>query len=455
MPAASELVARPLVLGLILHDQRRLREREQGGERNEGEGLELDPHVGRLRAPDDLVEDGKGQEEERPAPGELAPPLVGDMQSAVEQDFQERLLEPEADEQSRAKQDVKRGRLDLDQRLVMKDEGKRTKHEHDHRDNQRHDRKAPEHRIGDSERDQDARHQDAGRGENAEPAVGDEEQRQRPKLERELEHRIERFARRRRDGFARRGSTRWRGHAASLSIPAIASAKSRAVKGSRSSTPSPTPMKWTGNANLSAIATRMPPRAVPSSLVITRPVTPATRPKISTWLSAFCPTVASSTSSTAWGASASTFRITRRIFSSSFMSSVRFCKRPAVSMSTTSMFSSRAFVSASKASPAASAPWSRSTMAEKVRLAQMRNCSIAAARNVSPAASSTALPSALNLAASLPMVVVLPEPLTPTTRITNGRLFGSITSWRATGASDPSISAARIRLTSSGLIPRS
>ena len=35
---------------------------------------------------------------------------------------------------------------------------------------------------------------------------------------------------------------------------------------------------------------------------MTRPVTPATRPKISTWLSAFCPTVASSTSSTAWGA---------------------------------------------------------------------------------------------------------------------------------------------------------
>ena len=33
-------------------------------------------------------------------------------------------------------------------------------------------------------------------------------------------------------------------------------------------------------------------------------------------------------------------------------------------------------------------------------------------------------PSALNLAASLPIVVVLPEPLTPTTRMTNGRLLG-------------------------------
>src|SRR3984957_4051814 len=110
------------------------------------------------------------------------------------------------------------------------------------------------------------------------------------------------------------------------------------------------------------------------------------------------------------------------IFSSSLMSSVRFCKRPAVSISTTSTLSSRARVSASKASPAASAPCSRSTRADSVRRAQMRNCSTAAARKVSPAASRTPLPSALNLAASLPMVVVLPEPLTPMTRVQNGRL---------------------------------
>src|SRR3984957_17373221 len=331
------------------------------------------------------------------------------MQRAVEQDFQERLVEPEAHEQSRAEQNIKRGRLDLDQRLVMKNEGQRTEDEDDHRGYERHDRKAPEHRIGDGERDQDARHQDAGRGEDADPRIDDEEQREGAKFERELEHRIERLAPRLSHRFSHGRFTCWRRHAASLSIPAIASAKSRAVKGSRSSTPSPTPMKWTGSANLSAIATRMPPRAVPSSLVITRPVTPATRPKISTRLSAFCPTVASSTSSTAWGASASTLRITRMIFSSSLMSSARFCKRPAVSMRTTSTLSSRAFVSASKASPAASAPWSRSTRAENVRRAQMRNCSTAAARKVSPAASSTALPSALNLAASFSVVLVFPE----------------------------------------------
>ena len=51
------------------------------------------------------------------------------------------------------------------------------------------------------------------------------------------------------------------------------------------------------------------------------------------------------------------------------------------------------------------------------------------------------------------MVVVLPEPLTPTTRITNGLLFGSIASGRATGASARSTSSARIRLDLVGTDP--
>src|ERR1700733_11085368 len=270
------------------------------------------------------------------------------MQRAVEQDFQERLVEPETHEQSRAKQDVKRGRLDLDQRLVMKDEGQRTEDEDDHRGYERHDRNAPEHRIGDGERDQDARHQDAGRGEDADPRIDDEEQRQRPKLERELEDRIERLAARLGHGLSHRRLTCWRRHAASLSIPAIASAKSRAVKGSRSSTPSPTPMKWTGSANLSAIATRMPPRAVPSSLVMTRPVTPAMRPKISTWLRAFCPTVASSTSSVACGArSSSPFFTSGMFFPAPLVGPAEFGTRPAVSIRRMSIPSFRARVSAS------------------------------------------------------------------------------------------------------------
>src|SRR5690606_35693195 len=65
-------------------------------------------------------------------------------------------------------------------------------------------------------------------------------------------------------------------------FPAIAAANSAASTAAMLSTPSPTPMKCTGSPNFRAMATRMPPRAVPSSLVMTRPVTPALLPKIST-----------------------------------------------------------------------------------------------------------------------------------------------------------------------------
>ena len=87
---------------------------------------------------------------------------------------------------------------------------------------------------------------------------------------------------------------------------------------------------------------------------------------------------------------------------------------------------------ASKASPAASAPASRAMTSAPLRVAQILSCSMAAARNVSPAASMTERPSARNFAASLPMVVVLPEPLTPATRMTNGFFVASMTSgWAA------------------------
>src|SRR5581483_11173646 len=74
----------------------------------------------------------------------------------------------------------------------------------------------------------------------------------------------------------------------------------------------------------------------------------------------------------------------------------------------------------------------------------------AAARKVSPDASITLRPSAPKRAASLPMVAVLPEPLTPATRMTKG-LAPSITSGLATGASTLSTSAARMAFTSSGV----
>ena len=87
-----------------------------------------------------------------------------------------------------------------------------------------------------------------------------------------------------------------------------------------------------------------------------------------------------------------------------------------------------------------------------VRSPQIFNCSIAAARKVSPAASITLRPSAESRAASLPMVVVLPEPLTPTTRMTNGFCAASISSGFATGARTFSTSVATTVLTSSAEI---
>src|SRR5690606_22061289 len=108
---------------------------------------------------------------------------------------------------------------------------------------------------------------------NAELRIGEKEHHQRPDLERHLDELRTKLVP---VGFAALGIV---GHQA---FPTIARAKSSAAKVSRLSTPSPTPMKWTGRPNLRAMATRMPPRAVPSSLVITSPVTPARLPKIST-----------------------------------------------------------------------------------------------------------------------------------------------------------------------------
>ena len=88
-----------------------------------------------------------------------------------------------------------------------------------------------------------------------------------------------------------------------------------------------------------------------------------------------------------------------------------------------------------------------------VRSPQICNCSTAAARNVSPAASNTVLPSACQFCASLPAVVVFPEPLTPTRSTTCGRFWGSISSGLATGfkiASSPSAKASAIESASTG-----
>src|SRR5690606_3424589 len=215
--------------------------------------------------------------------------------------------------------------------------------------------------------------------------VDREEHDQRPELETEPDERRLEFLPV--DLFRRLGF-----FARHQSLPAIAAAKSSALNVSILSAPSPTPMKCTGRPNLRAMATRMPPRAVPSSLVMTRPVTPARLPKISTWLRAFCPVVASRVRRVACGAAGSTFLMTRMIFSSSPINSSRFCSRPAVSMSRTSAASSLARVTASKARAEASEPAGRATTGAPVRSPQTSSCSMAAARKVSPAASMTFLP---------------------------------------------------------------
>ena len=81
-----------------------------------------------------------------------------------------------------------------------------------------------------------------------------------------------------------------------------------------------------------------------------------------------------------------------------------------------------ALVIASKARLAGSDPSGAVITGTPARSPQTCNCSTAAARNVSPAAITTFLPAARNWLASLPMVVVLPEPLTPTTSTTCGVL---------------------------------
>ncbi len=100
-----------------------------------------------------------------------------------------------------------------------------------------------------------------------------------------------------------------------------------------------------------------------------------------------------------------------------------------------SMWRARAAAMASKMT-AAESPFSWLITATLLRSPQTWSCSRAAARNVSPAASSTDLPCDWNSLASLPMVVVLPAPLTPASIRMKG-CSGVMTSGDSSGASSP------------------
>ena len=86
----------------------------------------------------------------------------------------------------------------------------------------------------------------------------------------------------------------------------------------------------------------------------------------------------------------------------------------------TSMFLALADCAASKITEALSALVACATTGTLLRSPQAWSCSTAAARKVSPAASMTLRPSAWNFFANLPIVVVLPTPLTPTTNNKKG-----------------------------------
>ena len=88
---------------------------------------------------------------------------------------------------------------------------------------------------------------------------------------------------------------------------------------------------------------------------------------------------------------------------------------------------------ASNATAPGSAPRSWPTRCAPARVAHTSSCSPAAARNVSAAARLTCLPSATSRFASLPIVVVLPAPFTPTTITTPVGPCGS-----RSGSSGPS-----------------
>src|SRR5690606_16199680 len=129
-----------------------------------------------------------------------------------------------------------------------------------------HDRDRAPHEPGCGHGDHRRRHEGGGRFEDAVFAVDPEEDDEGADLDQELDQRM---------------------HVRQPSRPTRARAKLRASNGCRSSTASPTPIAWMGRANFSASATSTPPLAVPSSLVMTMPVTWATSRKASVWDRAF------------------------------------------------------------------------------------------------------------------------------------------------------------------------
>ena len=174
-----------------------------------------------------------------------------------------------------------------------------------------------------------------------------------------------------------------------------------------------------GNFNSWAMASAMPPLAVLSSLASTTPVTPAVSLNLYAWERAFWPVVASSTNRVSWGAWWTCLAATLRILANSCIRLYCVCKRPAVSMMTTlACRRPKAVRMASKTTAPGSLPGWWAITSAPTRSPHTLSWSMAAARKVSAAARTTRSPRSLCHLASLAMVVVLPEPFTPTTSTT-------------------------------------
>ena len=112
-------------------------------------------------------------------------------------------------------------------------------------------------------------------------------------------------------------------------------------------------------------------------------------------------------------------------------------------MMTTSRPRASAAATASKATAAGSAPDSDETKSAPARSAHVSSCSPAAARKVSPAPITQVLPASRRCQAILPIEVVLPVPLTPVIRITDGVWVTSIRASPSGVISSATISVSR------------
>src|SRR6185503_15090577 len=225
------------------------------------------------------------------------------------------------------------GRLELDEGLILQPDGEPAEHQDEEAADHRHDGPSPLHPAIAGQGDCGRHDEHPGTVVDAPLGVGGEEQHQWPELERGRPQLAPAFFRLDLVGHAGR--------------PIRLRAKARASNGRKSSMPSPTPIATTGSLKLSASATSTPPLALPSSLVSTSASTGDRLLKVSTWAWAFWPTVASSTSRQECGAEGSSLRITLTILASSSIRLVLLCRRPAVSISSTSHRSAVAFSSAS------------------------------------------------------------------------------------------------------------